>query len=210
MTHSTHDDMNEATRLRRAFVPSLAEFILLVLGSLISLVLLNVLPAVRSVGGTNYLLAVEYMQSWVERLLAPTNNQQASQVLSIVFWVVIGIIVYVIVWLLITQLKNYRSDVVGTKGMVVPNSKQSLPALSESVARILVRILSTLLFLYWQYLFFAAILPYASDLTLRGFTSMDIVSVWYVASATFIVAGSVFMTFVFARCVVLRERVFSW
>ncbi len=65
------------------------------------------------------------------------------------------------------------------------------------------------MFLYWLYMLLAGILPYASITFLESITHFSLKPVSMVAMSTGILAGSLFVAMVFARCIVLRVRVFG-
>lgn len=209
MPHTTREESEDSHHIKKAFVPSRTERWALPLTSFLVLLGLNLLPAIRSQNGANYAIASDFIREWIEKALAPTNNQQASQILTIIFWMVIGAAVYIILWILMSLIANYRRDVLTTRGMILPAGYNKDAAWHETLLRMLVRIMSTLVFLYWIYLLLAGILPYTSVLFLNSVTELTIKSVLQAGAAVLILAGSLFMASIFARCVVLRERVFG-
>ncbi len=199
----------DSKRLKRAFIPSPLEIAVLMIGSFLFLVAVNSLPAFRSVDGANYELVIGYIQDVAEKLLAPVNNQQGSTVLTVLFWMVIGMAVYFSLWIINGLITSYRSDVTRTKGMIVPRGYSDKKVFHETVLRLTVRVFSTGLFLYWIYLLFAGILPYASSTFLNSITDFSLKSIGMVVASTAILAGSIFVAIVFTRCIVLRDRVFG-
>lgn len=209
MAHTAHEELAEGDHLKRAFVPTRVELSALLITSFLLLLTLNVLPAIQSVASANYTMLTEYIREIIERLLAPTNNQQASVVLTAVFWMAIGIIVYLVIWVIASTYASYRGDVVHTKGMVLPASYNKHAAWHETLFRWCVRILATLMFLYWSYLFLASILPFTSQLFLASFSVMSAYSVVTAIGSVVLLAASLFAAIVLSRCIVLRERVFG-
>jgi len=209
MSHNTHAESHELERLKRAFIPSKIEILSLSLGSSFVLLVLNLLPAIRQFNGTNYALMTEYIREVMEKLLAPTNNQSSSVVLTIIFWMVVGMFVYIIIWIVGNLISNYRRDILNTKNMVLPITYNKNSGWHETFLRMLVRALSTIMFLYWAYLLFAGILPNASAMFLDSFNEFSIRSILQIIGSIIVLSLSVFVATVFARCIFLRERVFN-
>lgn len=209
MSHTIHEESLESEHVKRAFIPSKTEALGLLGGSFLALLSLNMLKAVRVFGNVDYSQLTLYLQDKIEKLLAPTNNQRASTVLTMVLWMTIGVAMYIIVWTIARWLASYRRDVAETKGMVLPANFDKNADWHQSVFRIAVRLLSTIAFLYWLYLLLAWILPFASGLFLDSIKALSVDSIAAVIIAVVSLAGSIFVAMVFARCIVLRERVFE-
>lgn len=208
MAHTTSDESQEITHWKRALLPTKVEVYSLLIGCFLLLFALNTLPVIRTIDGVNYALTTEYIRGYVEKILAPTNNQQGSQILTVLLWMVIGMVMYILVWVIVSLISNYRKDIPDTKGMVLPRGYDSGSAWHETILKIIIRLLSTIFLLYWIYLLLAAILPYTSLIFINSLADFSIKSAATVLVATAMLAAAVFAMFVFARCVVLRERVF--
>lgn len=210
MPHTTREETQEGQRFRRAILPTLNESLVLLIGSFLFLVAINAIPAFRNnVDGQEYSMFSDFMKSNAERLLAPTNNQQGSTILTIALWMVVGIIAYVVVTIIVSTVRAYRSDVKITRDLILPQGVSASKSSHEFFLRLLVRLFATIMFLYWLYLIFASILPYTSDLIINNLGTWTVSSVSYVLLAPIVLAASIFMTMIYARCIVLRERVFN-
>lgn len=210
MPHTTREEDEEGHHVRRALLPTLPEILILLIGSFLVLVVLNVLPAVKNnLDGQDYTMFSEFVQSHVERILAPTNNQQGSTVLTIAFWMVVGIISYLLVWIVGSTIAAYRSDVTVSRNIILPQGASKSKVKHEVFLRMLVRLFATIMFFYWLYLLLASIVPYSSGLFLEHLGDLNIRATAMVAWGTIALAASVFMLMIYARCIVLRERVFT-
>ncbi len=209
MTHSVTDSTQEREHFRRALLPSKMELIVLPILSFLFLVLINSTTYLRSVDGTEYTLAIEYTQVRFKEALKFADQQISSMILTVVLWMFIGVVVYVLLWFAISSYKAYKDDMTPTKGMVLPRGYRSSSVIHEAIARICLRVIAGVLLMFWVYMLFAEMLPYASSMLLEGMMSFSLLSVLRVIWAVIILTGSVFIVFVLARFVVLRERVFS-
>ncbi len=209
MAHTTREEKDDSAHFRRALLPTLAETIALLSGSLLFLIALNLIPAVRFFNDVNYSMVTDYVRETVEKVLAPTDNQGTSRILTVVLWMVVGMIAYIIVWFVGSMIANYRRDITETRGMTLPANFNRDDAWHETILRIIIRVLTSIALLYWIYLLLAAILPYASSLFLANITDFGISSLAALVLSVLILAGSIFVAMIFARCMVLRERVFS-
>lgn len=209
MASSTQENIKDLSRFKRAFLPTRIEAASLLIGSFLFLLIINTFSFFRTIGGENYTLASELIRSYIERLLAPTDNQQGSQILTVVFWMFIGIMAYLIVWIIVSVIQAYNSDVHGSKRLVLPQGSSSKRIFHEYVLRLAIRILATIMFLYWIYLLLAGFLPYASQTFLKSMTDISLKNLLWTGWSVLVLAGSVFVAVIFARCIVLRERVFG-
>ncbi len=208
MAHLNSDESQEASHWKRALLPTKVEIYSLLTGCFLILLALNTLPVIRTIDGVNYTLTTEYIRGFVEKILAPTNNQDASKILTVILWMAIGMVMYIFVWVVSSLIANYRKDIPMTHGMVLPRGYNSGDAWHETILKFVIRILATIFFLYWIYILLAAILPYTSLLFINSLADFSIKSIPTVLVATAMLAGAVYTLFVFARCVILRERVF--
>ncbi len=209
MPHTINAESDESDRLKKAFIPSKQEITALLTGSFFVLLILNSFPAIKQINNASYVLITEFIREAIEKIVAPTNNQQGSKILTVVFWMVVGMFVYVIIYVIANIISNYRNDVVNTGGMILPANSKKEKVWHETILRIIVRVLATVMFFYWLYLLLAGILPNASTMFLNAFTELTVISVLQATSAVVILALSVFVAMLFARCIVLRERVFG-
>ena len=209
MAASTQENIKDTSRFRRAFLPTPVEVVALTLISFFFLLAVNTFSVFRVIGGKNYDQATELIRTYMERLLAPTNNQQGSQILTVLFCMFIGIIAYFVVWGITGLIKTYGSDVKGSKRFVMPQGASRTKIFDEFVQRLFLRVLATIMFVYWLYLLLAGILPKISEVFLENITTFSLASVTKVGLSVLALAASIFVAMIFARCIVLRERVFS-
>jgi hypothetical protein len=209
MATSTQENIKDTSRFRRAFLPTPFEAVTLVVGSFIFLLAINSISFFRSIGEQNYSQVSDFISTYVEKLLAPTNNQQASRILTVFFWMFIGIMAYLAVWVISGLIRAYNSDVHSSRHWIMPQGSSRSKIFNEFILRLVVRLLATIMFFYWIYLLLVGILPYASYTFLESITHMTINGTVLLVWSVLALAGSVFVAMIFARCIVLRERVFG-
>lgn len=197
-------------RTLRAFLPSKLELISLPLLSLVFLTLSNSFQLLRTVEGEDYLLVIDYMQMRFREALSYLDQILGSTIPMVIFWVFIGLIVYVLLWFAIGAWKVYQEDLpLEGKKMIVPKGYNHAKVLRGSLAHIFVRIISGVLLLVWVYMMFSEILPYSSEMFLKGIETLSLKNSYRIPLSALLMAGSIFINSVLARCVVLRDRVFS-
>lgn len=200
----------EEKRFLRAFIPSKMELVALPVFSLLFLTLINSFQFLRSAGSQNYTLIVEFVQLRVRETLSYIDSIAGNTLPTLLFWMLVGTIVYVLLWVGFGAWQTWRNDLPpGGKRMIVPHGYNHGKLLRGSIVHLLVRSLAIVLLTIWGYYLFAEVLPYLSSTFLKGFETLSLNSVWRILSAVIGLAFSLFFTFVLARCVVLRERVFS-
>ncbi len=199
----------DTKRTNRAFTPSKLELIALPIFSLLFLTGSNAFTYFRTVDDVNYLVVTDYMQARFRSALGTIDELLGPTALTVLFWMVVGLVVYVIAWLIYTTYTAYKNDIPVTRGMVVPKEYNQSKVLHESIARFLVRLIATILFVVWMYTFFAEILPYASRTYLAAITSFSLSSLGMIVWSVLLLSASVFSFFLLVRCIVLRDRVFS-
>jgi hypothetical protein len=200
----------ETERTLRAFFPSKLELISLPLFSLVFLAITNSFQLLRRVEGKDYLLIIEYMQLRFKEALSYLDTILGSTIPLVIFWMFVGIIVYIMLWVAIGAWTAYRDDLPADgKRMIVPKGYNHAKVLRGSLVHIFTRVISGGLLIVWIYLLFAELLPYSSRLFLKGIEVISLDNTYRCLIAVLIMAGSIFVTSVLTRCVVLRDRVFE-
>lgn len=193
----------------RAFRPTLVETVSLLFISLMALIFVNLLPALSAERSTEYTEITSYTKDFIERTVAPVENQQTSNIMVLAFWSAVGVALYVIVWLIATVIHGYKNDLPPSKSFVMPQGMIHQGIWYSAIGRVLVRFLATLGFLYWLYLLLGSIFPFVSSNFLDALT--DLPNIWplVVLSSVILLAISLYVAVILARCIFLRERVFK-
>ncbi len=204
---SSHN--TETERTLRAFIPTRFELIALPSTSLLFLTLSNSFELLRSVDGRNYLMVINFMEAQVKSFLGVIDRLIGATAPLVVFWMFVGIIVYILLWLGMGAYSTYKNDLPSEKGMIVPANYNHARVLRGSIVHLLVRILAGGLLLIWLYLLFAEVLPYASEIFLKGIEKISLKTLYYGALSALVLSAWLFTITVLARCVMLRDRIFG-
>ncbi len=199
----------ETEHTKRAFTPTKVELIVLPIISLLFLVASNTFTYFRTVDNVNYIIVTDYMQLRFKSALSTLDELLGATLLTVAFWMIIGLIVYIIAWLSYTMYVTYKNEIPITKGMALPKEYNRSKVLHDSIARFLTRVISTVLFVIWLYVFFAEILPFISITFLNGITAAGLGFLVPVVWSVVALAGSIFIFSLLIRCMVLRDRVFG-
>lgn len=201
---------NQKSELKRTFVPTKIELAVLPIVSLVVLLLLNALQAIKSVDGGQYVLVPEYIQGYVQKILEPTNSQFGNTFFTFVFWMVIGILTYMLIWVISTLLVAYKNDKPWNGHMVLPNNFNKDKAGHEILTRFLVRTLALLALLTWSYLFLTKLFPNVSSSFLDNMTDFNIVSLIKIIYNVVSLSVFLYVFSILTRFVLLRSRVFEF
>lgn len=194
--------------LLSVFVPTKLELFALITSSLAILVLLNMMSAVKKVNAGDYVQVSEYIKSYVQKFLEPTESRFGATIFTFLFWMVIGILSYMFVWVIVTIYISYKNDRPWDGHMILPKDFSKSRAGHEVLTRFLIRTLALLSLLFWLYLFFVKLLPSASNMFLESVGEFNLESVFKFFFSILSLAGSMFVVSILARFVMLRTRVF--
>ena len=194
---------------KRAFIPTIFEIVVLTFVSLAALIAVNILPALRAGHVEDYSLFSDYTRDFVERLVAPIENQQTSNIIVIMLWLSVGVISYLVVWVIATIIHAYQNDLPPSHGFILPRGIIQRKVWYSALGRVLVRVLATIGLLYWTYLLLGSIFPFASSSFLEAVTELPQMWPLVILSSVLLTAISLFVTIILLRSIFLRERVFG-
>lgn len=195
-------------QVARVFLPTPTELISLFILSFLALVLINSFSFLRTVEGQNYTLVIEYIQIRVREALTYVDGILGPTIPLVILWMFIGMIVYLILWFMIGAWRAWREDLPPDgPGMIVPKEYSHAKGLRRTILRILLRTTVGVLLLVWFFIFFASVLPKINSMFLEGSTELK--RAWLCLVASALLAGSLFIMAILARCLVMRTRVFE-
>ncbi len=189
--------------------PTKAEIITIPIVSFIFLLVDGGLAIFKTLDSQNFPLVTELAETYLRSLLRYIDLLLGNTILSFLFWMIIGFVVYILAWGAISAFNAYKDDLPITKGMLLPTSYSQSGAIHEAMVRIMMRAVCSALMLLWLWLFISSILPYASNLFTSGLLNVGIATILKSLFATLLLSASIFLTFILARCIMLRVRVFG-
>lgn len=203
------DYTNDSKRTLHAFIPTKVEAIVIPIAVFLFLLLSHSTTFLQSIDGKSYPLFAEYVEAQSHNALETLDRVVGPRIPLLLFWMVIGIVTYTLCWLLYSVYTTYRSDVRSIKkGMIAPADYNETKAWHENLARFFTRIIAGILLIFWIYLLLTQMLPNTTDIFLDHITNLRLESALYILLSVLALSGAVFVVFLLARCIVLRDRVF--
>jgi hypothetical protein len=194
---------------KRAFLPTAAELLVLGLFSLLFLILINSVTVYKTIDGQSSNMLSDILSRYSRHFGSFVDDHVSATAITFIVWMFIGIGVYTLLWLGAGLLHIYSDEHVETKGRVLPKNFNAAVVLRESVVRILIRLLAVVCLVSWLYFALSNIVPRLSSVFLNDIvriTPLTLISAIWTSMA---LGLTVFVIFVLARCIVLRDRVFN-
>lgn len=176
--------------------------------SSVTLLVINSFSYIKDANDVVYAEATDYIDARFREFLSVIDRYIGATLPTVFFWMFVGMIVYVIGWVGFSAYVAYRDDIPRTKGMILPRGANKSKLFRESIAHFLVRTISFVLLAYWIFMLVTEIIPLTSDMFLGEEGQGIAMRIFTAIGSVVILALSLFVCFVLARCVVMRDRIF--
>lgn len=163
----------------------------------------------RSVDTESYLEATDTIETSIRSGLGIVDQLAGSTVPLVIFWMMVGLFVYVVGWFLYRAYAAYKNDLPISGNMIKPIGYDEDKNTQEAFIRIAIRLISLFLLVYWIYMCLTEVLSFSSGLFMESIIDIAPGSIFGIMLAIVTLALSSFVVSVLARCVVMRERVFT-